>query len=116
ISRVPPHEILENLHAGVLALLRMELDAEDVVFRHRRGEARAVVAAREHVVSMRRAEVIAVHEVERELTGLEPGEQGMFGPKRDIVPTHMRNLHLIETCIEPHDLARNPTEAIVGAV
>src|SRR5260370_6071316 len=81
-------EVAQELKAGLLALLRVELHAVDVAGSDGRREAVAVRGGRVHVRRIGADEVEAVHEVEV-AAGRDPLEEHRAFARVDLVPSHM---------------------------
>src|SRR5580704_4071697 len=63
VLRLPLQKIRNQREAELLALLGMELRAENVVTRHDRGDGAAIIGLRHQIAALRRIELIGVHEI-----------------------------------------------------
>ena len=73
---MPMQEISEHLQASLCALLRMELDRDDVIPRYGTGKGDAVVAARSTISRQCGFAVVTMYEVEAR-TRFDPGKDWM---------------------------------------
>src|SRR3990167_5786729 len=91
---IPGGEILQQLQAVGMALLRVELHGETRAIGQRRGEILAVMAATNHLLGIAGLDVVAVHEVEaRQIRNIVP--QRMLDRLTHLVPAHVRHLQLL---------------------
>ena len=106
----PGEEVGDQPEAGGLALLRVELGAEEVVAADGGGDRAAVVGAGEAVGRVGGDEVVGVDEI-GVVAGGDAGEERVGGEDLERVPAHVRDLERGVGGGEADDLAGDPAEA-----
>src|SRR5439155_979397 len=89
LSNLQLGEILQESRPEVMALLGMELHAEDVIGVHGRAEVDPVARHREGILALGALEEEGMQEVEPRV-GLEPVEERVLGHGPHVVPSHVR--------------------------
>src|SRR5947207_9300932 len=88
----------------------MELHAHDIALRHDRGELSAVGCRGDDARLVRRAEMVAVHEIEV-AAALQAVEQPMTPDDVDLVPADMRHALACLLALEAHHAPRDQAQA-----
>src|SRR5664279_1340750 len=99
-SGSPVEEVAIQRQTMSGALFGMELRRENVIPRQRRGKAAAVVGFARTVALIRRADVIAVHEIEVGAVGNACPDRVRLGLE-DLVPAHLRHLEAAAVGLPP---------------
>src|SRR3954452_7797963 len=109
-------EVLENLQAHLLALLRVKLGGHHVIAPDAADEFAAVVSRRRDDRLIARHDVIAVHEVHARAVG-EVVHQRRAPADAQLVPTHVWNFQAsLLVDIKAHALAAEYSQAAVLAI
>src|SRR6476646_4953717 len=101
--------------AETMALLRVELDAEDMAAADPARKHSAVIRRRPDIVVAVAAKPIAVREIETLLIAIG-GQQRVVPHRLDDVPSHVRYPHALLAGLQPHDIGRDDAETWQAAL
>src|SRR6267142_2625860 len=91
-SRTPAHEVGQELQAGGLAFLGVELDGKNIIPGHGAGKGHTIHASRRGERALCRRRIVAVHEVEAALVA-DSRPYRVRHLLQHLIPSHGRDLH-----------------------
>src|SRR5580704_3637726 len=113
-SRIPLQKVRDQRQTKLLAFLRMELGAENIVARHDRGDGTAVLGVGHQIGALRGIELIRVHEIGMPALWAECQAIEHRVRSRDIerVPAHVRDFQVRVSRHDAIDFAGDPAKAL----
>src|SRR6202051_205124 len=113
-SRIPLQKVRDQRQTKLLAFLRMELRAENIVARHDRGDRAAVLGIGHKIGALRRIELIRVHEIGVPALWAEcqAVEHRVRSRHIERVPAHMRDFQVRIARHNAIDFAGDPAQAL----